>query len=580
MACAGPGPGSHEVGHCRNLPRILKRRPDVDVDEAEIDELRVRVLARLAAANRSAADGELTAEEEAGAMSPVDDDARAGAPVRPAVAEAPSPWLLVAPLDEAIEGSEASAEPPLADRPPVPIAVSPAPYPAEPTAIETAVAIEARQPAHPPSTAPMARRPAPGGTESPVIEAWPSAQPGFFELDENPHLASPVAADPAVIEAPSSPQTGFLAPDETPVAEDLAPGALVAEAQIAAELPVIEAGPPAEVVDADEPEAVEPEAVEVAPRNRRAKRPARAVAATSVASSPPAPVEATVYCPSCASLLQPPPEATRRCPRCHQRIVVRHIGARPVYLAEAVVSVFEAERRRAMEAERERDRWLDLARESGADADQVPHRDTEIVSEADVAAARALYMSTVDRSFRIARSERRWAEAAGLRYDQASSCSASPALRPHRRRRSSSSTARAPRRICRRSARSPRTPSFMASRAARRARPTKAGSSGSPGSSAHRGCPIEAARTGCAAAAGSSRRATRSTSASSCAARPRCDDASPLPPMERRRMTRPLRPSDCRHPSASRATRGRMTEAAAIESRAAPRLECRSPERE
>jgi hypothetical protein len=133
-------------------------------------------------------------------------------------------------------------------------------------------------------------------------------------------------------------------------------------------------------------------------------------------------IEATASCPYCASLLRPPPETSQRCPRCRQRIIVEHIGARTVYLAEPVLPFFEAERKRAKDAARwarERNRWLDLARDSGAAAEDVQHPATEPESEADVAAARALYMSTVDRLFRSVRSDGRWEEAARIRFDQA-----------------------------------------------------------------------------------------------------------------------------------------------------------------
>jgi len=441
-----------------DLQRILKRTPEAD--EAEFERVRLRALARLAAMNPSnppsrsplgldahsgpEADDPPASEAEPPVVSPVDDDARAGAPVRPVVRvviQAQSPWLLIAPLEDAVGQPEESIEPP-------------APSSAGPTAIETAGAIEARRLASPPAMAPRARQPAPlAAAELPVIEGWPPAQPGFFALDEDPSLEARVAAEPAVIaakppaevvhaaeleavepegevvtaaefpviEAWRPAQPGFFALDEDPSLEAPAP-----EAPVAGEPLVTEADAPAEVVDAVEPEAVEPEG-EVARQPRRAPQPARTVTATrrptddledatQISSTRPVPVEATAYCPYCASLLQPPPDATRRCPRCRQRIVVRHIGTRAVYLAEAVLPFFEAERQRWA---RERDRWLDLARASGAAADPVQHLATEPLSEAGVAAARALYMSTVDRSFRIAKSDRRWEEAARIRYDQA-----------------------------------------------------------------------------------------------------------------------------------------------------------------
>ena len=67
------------------------------------------------------------------------------------------------------------------------------------------------------------------------------------------------------------------------------------------------------------------------------------------------------YCPYCALLLDPPPESSRRCPRCRERIVVKRVDGRAIYLTEAAVLVFESERRRMAHAgrwTRERERWL------------------------------------------------------------------------------------------------------------------------------------------------------------------------------------------------------------------------------
>jgi hypothetical protein len=386
-----------------NLQRILKRWPDVD--EAELERLRLHVLARLAGPSRGEADDPPAYEEDPAAVSPIDDDTRAGDPTRPSVpviTQAPSPWLLVAPLEDDSKQAEAPAEPAVAGRPAAPIALPPA---------------------H-------------------SNEAWPPALPGFVVLDQGPMLEV-VAAEPAVTEADESSQPGLFALDERPVVDAPVAQAPHAETPVAAEAVMIEPEPRVGAIatpDLAEPTAIEP-VLEVVPRRRRGPPPARTgtatqrpagipEAATPIASPPSDPVEATAYCPSCACPLQPPPEATRRCPQCRQRIVVRHLGTRTVYLAEAVLPVFEAERRRALEAERqrvldaerrarERARWLDLARESGAAADAVELPATELVSEADVAAARGLYLSTVDRSVRVAKDDRRWEEAARIRYEQA-----------------------------------------------------------------------------------------------------------------------------------------------------------------
>ena len=100
-------------------------------------------------------------------------------------------------------------------------------------------------------------------------------------------------------------------------------------------------------------------------------------------------------------------------------MIVRSVGARVAILAEAVLPFFEAERLNEEGWARDRDRWLELARESGAGGDQAPNLAGELISEADVAAARAWYMSSADRAFRIAETDRRWDEAARIRYEQA-----------------------------------------------------------------------------------------------------------------------------------------------------------------
>ncbi len=100
-------------------------------------------------------------------------------------------------------------------------------------------------------------------------------------------------------------------------------------------------------------------------------------------------------------------------------MIVRSVGARVAILAEAALPFFEAERLNEERWTRARDRWLELAREGGADDGEVPHIAGELISEPDVAAARAWYLSCVDRAFRVAERDRRWDEAARIRYEQA-----------------------------------------------------------------------------------------------------------------------------------------------------------------
>jgi hypothetical protein len=137
------------------------------------------------------------------------------------------------------------------------------------------------------------------------------------------------------------------------------------------------------------------------------------------ARSAPAPA---AVCPYCALLLQPPPASSRRCTRCRKRIVMKRIEGRAVYLTEAAVLVFDAERRRVATAQRlgrERERWLRLAAAAGAPAQRLARLAAAPASEETVGAARTLFMSTVDRAFRAAKLARDWEAASRIRREQA-----------------------------------------------------------------------------------------------------------------------------------------------------------------
>ena len=130
----------------------------------------------------------------------------------------------------------------------------------------------------------------------------------------------------------------------------------------------------------------------------------------------------SVSCPYCGRLLETPPAASRACPRCHQRIVVKHVDGRAVYLTADVVPVFESERRRAASYgrwTRERQRWLKLAAAAGAASQRAERLAAAPPSDEVVESARALYMTTVERLFRSAKADRRWEEASRLRREQA-----------------------------------------------------------------------------------------------------------------------------------------------------------------
>ena len=129
-----------------------------------------------------------------------------------------------------------------------------------------------------------------------------------------------------------------------------------------------------------------------------------------------------VTCPYCALLLLPPPTASRRCPRCRQRIVVKRAEGRTVYLAEAVLPIFEAEQQRLAAVARwshQRGRWLELAALAGARADHTSRLEGAPLTDTAVAAARKLYMTTLAREVKAARHDRRWGDASTIRLQQA-----------------------------------------------------------------------------------------------------------------------------------------------------------------
>ena len=156
-------------------------------------------------------------------------------------------------------------------------------------------------------------------------------------------------------------------------------------------------------------------------------RPARSAAGRSPASRTTrtkarvAPVP-TAFCPYCAGLLQPAPGSSRRCERCRQRIIVKRVEGRAVYLTEAALPVFEAERRRAaasVRLTRERERWLRLAAVAGAPAERLAHLAAARLSEDVVVTAQAFYITTINRAFRAAQRDREWETASRIRREEA-----------------------------------------------------------------------------------------------------------------------------------------------------------------
>lgn len=170
--------------------------------------------------------------------------------------------------------------------------------------------------------------------------------------------------------------------------------------------------------EAAESEAASPVAESATVASPEAEPPTSIVPAAPAVAS----VEATAYCPYCATILKPPPTSDRRCTECKQQIVVRQVDDRTVWLMEAALPVFEAERRRIAVEERwtaQRAHWLNLALRAGAPKGRVAKAAEEAPTEAKVSAARGLYLSSVDRAFEGAVKDDQWAVAARIRFDEA-----------------------------------------------------------------------------------------------------------------------------------------------------------------
>ena len=208
-------------------------------------------------------------------------------------------------------------------------------------------------------------------------------------------VAADLPADVAEIGAPPAPADVAEAPvPDMAAAPEVTSVAAIAESEVA------------------EPPVARP------PARRRSRARSRAVPPPP---APPAPV-VLAHCPYCALLLEPAPTVSRRCDRCRQRIIVKRVDGQPVYLTEAAVQVFDAERRRlgnAARLTRERERWLRLAATAGAPAGRQARLAAARLTEDVVAAARSLYLTTVDRAFWSARRDHDWERASRIRRDQA-----------------------------------------------------------------------------------------------------------------------------------------------------------------
>ena len=245
------------------------------------------------------------------------------------------------------------------------------------------------------------------------IDEPPAQDPADTEQDATPLvmvLGAPSPTWPADPAPPAMDESGQDLPSSG-VQMDLE---ATADTEVAVAEPLVAevAEPVAEVAEpvAEVAEPVAEVAVAVAPAEPVAAAPAVAPAA------------AHAYCPYCATILTPPPTSDRRCTECKQQIVVRHVDDRTVWLMEAALPVFEAERRRIADEERwtaQRAHWLDLALKAGAPKSRVAKAAEEPPTEARVGAARGLYLSSVDRSFEGAAKDEQWALAARIRFDEA-----------------------------------------------------------------------------------------------------------------------------------------------------------------
>lgn len=162
--------------------------------------------------------------------------------------------------------------------------------------------------------------------------------------------------------------------------------------------------------------ATKASARKAAPRKPSAK--AAASAAGAVASSG----RAVAFCPHCALLYDPPPASSRQCRRCRQRIVVRRIDGHVAYLTESAVALHEAEARKAADAGRygrETGRWLAHASSAGAAPGKVARLRAAASTAETAAAARDLYLATVDDRFGAARRDQRWEDASRIKRDAA-----------------------------------------------------------------------------------------------------------------------------------------------------------------
>ena len=251
------------------------------------------------------------------------------------------------------------------------------------------------------------------GLESPPIESALAAPP----------VAAP--QDPKPRARPAAPATG-AAKKRVPTRATTPPASAKRKSATIAPPAAVVAPEQRTVVVSVKTSPVAPSPVvprDPKPRPRPTARTAGAAGKrTPTHTTAPTPTAAATFCPYCALSLDPPPTSSRRCVRCRQRIIVKRVQGRVVYLTEAAVDVFESERRRSVNFGRwskERAQWLKLATSVHADARRIERLGEAPLSDKVVASARTLYLSTAERGFRDAKRDDRWEDASRLKRDQA-----------------------------------------------------------------------------------------------------------------------------------------------------------------
>jgi len=320
-------------------------------------------------------------------------------------------------VDAAPDGG-AETEPDAADEPVIPVALLAPPAALDPGASEAAIAVgdgrdgvfdelaADRAPAannalsEGPTPSPRARRRTGSGPNDAPVQATEAAAPES--------IARPTAS--------SRPTTARKVPAEAKAVTAAAatPGR-PAKGKVAAA--------PASG-DAEAPAVPRPEAPKPAAKAASPKRAASGATSARARRKKPS-TDLPAACPTCGRLLDEIPTTSRRCVGCRQRIVPKRLDGRTVLLAEAVVSLFEAERRRLVDGGRlmrECGQWLRLAALVGASPDVLEARARAVAAHPTreaVASAQKLYAATVDRACRAARQSKDWRTLADLRFRQA-----------------------------------------------------------------------------------------------------------------------------------------------------------------